>query len=272
MEALQRLAHRWQMVWNRKGAATVEFVSILPLALLISLALWQLVIFGVAIMDTHSAIRDAVKIASTTGDVDLAEEEGKASFGKATGYKLKSLKVKIENHQVKVRAKTDIPFLFMNTSAYTYSGGSEAPLLNNVSASGMMSLANGSVLPGGKLASPVDVPPGCGIIGCYSGHTGQDFPGPIGTEVKAAEAGIVKQVTNLGDSSYGTYIVIDHGGGMETLYAHMYRDQPIVQAGERVERGQPIGAIGNNGNSSGPHLHFEVKIGGRPVDPMAFLR
>ncbi|OYD06316.1 M23 family metallopeptidase [Paludifilum halophilum] len=107
---------------------------------------------------------------------------------------------------------------------------------------------------------------------CYSGHTGQDFPDPVGTPVYAAEDGTVTTVRNLGDRSYGTYIVINHGNGMQTLYAHMYPDQPLVRPGDRVQKGQPIGAVGNHGNSSGPHLHFEVKVGGRPVDPLPLLK
>ncbi|SDW87945.1 Murein DD-endopeptidase MepM and murein hydrolase activator NlpD, contain LysM domain [Marininema mesophilum] len=270
------------MLRQREGAATVEFVTILPLTLILSFVIWQFAIFGLAIMDTHSAIRDAVKVASLTGDAELAEKEGTSSFGKSEGYKLKKLKVKIKNGEVTAKANTDIPILFMDTKAYTYSSDSDAPLLNSAASFGGDvgvgvgkraggAFLGGSVLPGGRLATPIPAPPGCGMS-CYSGHTGQDFPAPIGTPIKAAEDGKVVKVINLGDRSYGTYVVIDHGNGVQTLYAHMYSDQPVVKVGDEVKKGQKIGESGNNGNSRGPHLHFEVKIGGRPVDPVAFLK
>lgn len=76
---MKTMIKRW-LQWStlhRKGAASVEFVTILPLALLLALAMWQLALVGAAIMDTHSAVRDAVKIASMTGDSEFAEKEGK---------------------------------------------------------------------------------------------------------------------------------------------------------------------------------------------------
>ncbi|EGK09953.1 M23/M37 family peptidase [Desmospora sp. 8437] len=272
---MKTMAKRW-LRWSalhRKGAASVEFVTILPLALLLAMAVWQLALVGAAIMDTHSAVRDAVKIASMTGDSKFAEKEGKKSFGDSSAYDLKSLKVKIKGEDVTASAETKIPVLFMKNTPFSYTSSSEAPVLapppdDQFAAFGGL---GGGPLPtgGGSLANPVAVAPGCGIT-CYSGHTGQDFPGAVGTPIVAAEAGTVT-VRHLGNRSYGTYIIIDHGGGMQTLYAHMFPHQPLVKTGDRVKRGQPIGAIGNNGNSSGPHLHFEVKIGGRPVDPIPFL-
>jgi murein DD-endopeptidase MepM/ murein hydrolase activator NlpD len=264
MTAIIRYGKRWSRKY-RKGAASVEFVTILPLSILLFFVLWQLVLLGAAVMDTHAAVRDAVKIASTTGDEELAETEGMASFGEAKSYILDTLTVVIENGEAKVEAETSIPILFMTTSPFTYSTSAEAPVLN------VLPNVNGEVLAGGRLLSPVNLPPGCDI-NCYSGHTGQDFPGPEGTPVVAAEAGRVSKVQHLGNRSYGSYIVIDHGGGLQTLYAHMYEYQVQVRTGDIVERGQVIGAVGNNGNSSGPHLHFEVLIGGRPVDPIPFLR
>ncbi|MFC4075255.1 transglycosylase SLT domain-containing protein [Salinithrix halophila] len=131
---------------------------------------------------------------------------------------------------------------------------------------------------GGGLSHPVNVAPGCGI-GCYEGHTGQDFPGAVGTPVMAAAGGVVSSVQTpmnnprLGpNKSYGTLIKIDHGGGLETYYAHMYPNQIQVSVGQRVLPGQKIGEIGNFGNSTGPHLHFEVREKGQIKDPMKVLR
>lgn len=122
------------------------------------------------------------------------------------------------------------------------------------------------------------VAPGCGIH-CYAGHTGQDFPAPLGTPIYAAGDGVIQKVetpmTNprLGpQKSYGTYIQIDHGNGMSTLYAHMRPGDIQVMAGEKVKKGQQIGLIGSYGNSSGPHLHFEVRKNNKPQDPMKYLK
>lgn len=117
---------------------------------------------------------------------------------------------------------------------------------------------------------------GCSIS-CYSGHTGQDFPAADGTNLASATAGTVVRSEALRDGgggyrSYGNLIVIRPAGqsGMEIFYAHLSaRD---VQAGQTVTAGQHIGRTGNTGNSQGPHLHFEVRVGGSPRDPMPILR
>src|SRR3546814_11611694 len=83
-------------------------------------------------------------------------------------------------------------------------------------------------------------------------HTGQDFAAPMGTPVRAAAAGRV----SIEQSSWaGQLVRIDHGGGLETLYAHMSRVD--VASGATLEAGTPIGAVGSEGNSTGPHLHLE---------------
>jgi murein DD-endopeptidase MepM/ murein hydrolase activator NlpD len=97
-------------------------------------------------------------------------------------------------------------------------------------------------------------------------HTGQDFPASIGTTVRAVTAGTVR----IEHPSWaGNLVRIDHGNGLETLYAHLSRID--VADGSRVTAGQQIGAVGTEGNSTGPHLHFEVRLGGDAVNPMPFL-
>ncbi|MED7825664.1 M23 family metallopeptidase [Streptomyces chiangmaiensis] len=109
-----------------------------------------------------------------------------------------------------------------------------------------------------------------------STHSGQDFAVPSGTGVLAACGGtVVKAGPNgAGDGpAYGNAIVIRHPNGMHTQYAHLARID--VRVGETVARGQHIGLSGNTGNSSGPHLHFEIRTTpnyGSAVDPLAYLR
>ncbi|TCO51028.1 murein DD-endopeptidase MepM/ murein hydrolase activator NlpD [Kribbella antiqua] len=97
-------------------------------------------------------------------------------------------------------------------------------------------------------------------------HTGQDFPAAIGTPVRAATAGTV----SIEHPAWaGNLVRIDHGDGLETLYAHL--NEIDVSDGASVSAGQRIGTVGDKGNTTGPHLHFEVRLGGDPVNPMPFL-
>ncbi|MCL2194551.1 MAG: peptidoglycan DD-metalloendopeptidase family protein [Oscillospiraceae bacterium] len=103
-------------------------------------------------------------------------------------------------------------------------------------------------------------------------HQGIDIAGPgiNGTGVVAARAGTVVE-TQFSNSGWGHMILIDHGGGMQTRYAHLIAGSIAVSRGQRVEMGQPIGRVGSTGNSTGPHLHFEVIIGGRAQNPLNFV-
>ncbi len=102
------------------------------------------------------------------------------------------------------------------------------------------------------------------IFGSRRLHSGVDIAGPTGQPIVAAAAG---QVVSAGwRGGYGLAVVIDHGGGLATLYAH--QSQVVVGAGQVVEAGQQIGHIGSTGQSTGPHLHFEVREDGVPRDPM----
>jgi len=99
-------------------------------------------------------------------------------------------------------------------------------------------------------------------------HTGQDLAAPEGTPILAAASGTVVS-TGVG-GAYGNLTKIDVGGGVETWYAH--QSVIDVRPGQRVEAGQVIGRVGSTGNSTGPHLHFEVREHGAPVDPRTFLK
>jgi len=99
-------------------------------------------------------------------------------------------------------------------------------------------------------------------------HAGTDFAGPIGTPIYATADGVV---TEAGWSSgYGRLIKIQHEFGIETRYAHLNAIR--VEVGQRVSRGDRIGDMGNSGRSTGPHLHYEVRVGGEPVNPMIYIR
>lgn len=107
-------------------------------------------------------------------------------------------------------------------------------------------------------------------------HTGTDIAGRnaagdlcYGYPVVAANSGTVIAVRNLGSKSYGRYIIIDHGGGCKTLYAHL--SKAGVKEGDTVTRGQEIGKAGSTGNSTGPHLHFELWLKNTRVNPMDHL-
>ena len=95
-------------------------------------------------------------------------------------------------------------------------------------------------------------------------HLGVDIPAKYGSNIYAANNG--KVLKALYNSSYGYYILIDHGGNKATLYAHC--SKLLVKAGDKVERGQVIAKIGSTGNSSGYHLHFEVRINGSTTNPL----
>ena len=105
------------------------------------------------------------------------------------------------------------------------------------------------------------------ILGVRKLHTGIDINGSTGTPISASADGTVILSQTYG--GYGRAVVIDHGGGMATLYAH--QSSIAVSVGEVVTRGEVIGYVGCTGSCTGPHLHFEVRLSGVPVDPMQYL-
>jgi murein DD-endopeptidase MepM/ murein hydrolase activator NlpD len=98
-------------------------------------------------------------------------------------------------------------------------------------------------------------------------HYGVDIPGRLGSPVLASAPGVVRFAGAAG--SYGEMVEIDHDGALATRYAHLSRI--LVRPGARVEQGQLVALMGSTGRSTGSHLHFEVRVGGRAVDPLAYL-
>lgn len=99
-------------------------------------------------------------------------------------------------------------------------------------------------------------------------HSGIDLTGPLGTPIYAATGGTVTMRRERG--GYGLYILLTRDSQLSTLYGHL--DWPLVQPGDVVAAGQAIALMGSTGNSTGPHLHFEVRIAGVPVDPLPLLQ
>ncbi len=126
----------------------------------------------------------------------------------------------------------------------------------------------------GKLAWPVTGPVTSGfgmrvhpVLGYARMHSGVDIAAPSGTPVGSAAAGIVAFAGWSG--GYGNLVVVDHGDGLATAYAHLSRT--AVRTGQSVSQGQEIGNVGCTGLCTGPHLHFEVRVNGQPVDPMQYF-
>lgn len=99
-------------------------------------------------------------------------------------------------------------------------------------------------------------------------HEGLDFMAEQGTPIYAAAGGIVISAEQTPD--YGKIVKIDHGSGLETRYAHALK--LLVKAGERVRKGQVIAEVGSTGRSTGPHLHYEIRLAGNPLDPRKYLK
>ena len=140
----------------------------------------------------------------------------------------------------------------------------------------VMAASGVSTLPAG----PMSAPSAAGLVWPLSGtltsgfgyrwgrmHEGIDIAVPEGTPVRSAKSGTVILASYYG--GYGNYICVDHGGGLSTCYAHL--SGYASSTGQRVSQGQIIGYSGNTGSSTGPHLHFEVRINGAAQDPMAYL-
>ncbi|CAN5529286.1 hypothetical protein BH10PSE5_BH10PSE5_34540 [soil metagenome] len=100
-------------------------------------------------------------------------------------------------------------------------------------------------------------------------HEGVDIAGPTGTKVLAVSDGIVKRA---GESpSYGRYVEVEHGVGLTSFYAHLGKIERGVKRGAYVEAGESVGRMGSSGTSTGPHVHFEIRQDGKPLNPLVFM-
>jgi len=135
--------------------------------------------------------------------------------------------------------------------------------------------ASGPALGDGTFIRPVPGPITSGygyrtdpVTGARAFHSGLDFGAPCGTPIKAAGTGVILSA-GFNGGGYGNMTLINHGDGLSTLYGH--QSSIIVSAGQSVTQGQVIGYVGSTGKSTGCHLHFEVRVGGNPVDPTGYL-
>ena len=142
--------------------------------------------------------------------------------------------------------------------------------VNQVIARGTQTIDDYFASTGGRFIWPADGGYFYGSLGSYGGHTGMDIACPLGTTVRASKAGTVTTALNYGwNYGYGKTVVINHGYGQITRYAHM--SNVIVTVGQYVKQGQVIGYSGSTGNSTGPHLHFEIRIDGAIKAPENYI-
>jgi len=131
-------------------------------------------------------------------------------------------------------------------------------------------LATPSIMPTrGRISSPFASERFDPILHIFRPHEGIDVAAPPGTPIVATAAGVVARVDWEPDG-YGHFLTIEHGYGVMTRYAHC--SQILVTPGQRVTRGQVIALVGSTGESTGPHVHYEVLLNGKPVDPMGFIQ
>lgn len=162
----------------------------------------------------------------------------------------------------------DLNNTFGNPPSYLkYYDVNNLPKRNNYVPPNMVRLNGKMMWPvDGKVSSP---------FGKWRGrhmHQGIDIPMPNGTPIRAANTGVVTRTGNnstMGFRGYGNFVLIDHGSGVHTFYAHC--SSVAVREGQRVMQGQIIGAVGSTGRSTANHLHFEVRVNDVKVDPMPYL-
>lgn len=163
----------------------------------------------------------------------------------------KELQVQIDEYNIQVSSiEQEIKLLALNSISEDYIGGVMAwPVPGHTN---LTSLYGMRVHP---------------ITGAYKLHTGIDISAPLNTSFVAAANGIVSKATF--NTAYGNMVIIDHGGGVQTLYAH--GNEILVQLGQTVSVGTEVLKVGSTGYSTGPHAHFEIRINGQTVNPLDYL-
>lgn len=209
-----------------------------------------------ALEEDKSALEDSIKdIESAKAELDEEVAECNALIKKLASQTSEYLEAIDENEAELAKVESEIQAAYASASTGTGSIGG--------------STGNGAY--SGTLGYPTSYRSiSAGYPNYSSGryHGGVDFPCPTGTPVYASASGTVIVAKNL-NYSYGHYLIIDHGNGLSTLYAH--NSTLLVSVGQTVSKGQQIAKSGSTGNSTGPHCHFEVRVNGTRVNPMSYL-
>ena len=196
----------------------------------------------------NSLTEEEKNIANEIGDIMQENEQMEASIQKMIREAQEAARIKREAAAAAAAAANKNPNTGnTNTSGSNQSSGYIRPVSGRISSSY------------GYRIHPV--------TGLPNLHGGVDFAASYGTGIKATRAGEI--IVKTYNSSYGNYVIIDHGNGIASLYAHMSGFN--VSIGQEVSQGSIIGFVGSTGSSTGPHLHFEIRVNGTRVDPMNYL-
>ncbi|MBR7060618.1 MAG: peptidoglycan DD-metalloendopeptidase family protein [Eubacterium sp.] len=205
--------------------------------------------------EDKKALTDRIStIAASKKELDNEVAECNALIKKLSSQSAEYQEAIEENESALAKVEAEIQAAYARASRTGSSGGS-----------------TGSGTHSGALRYPTDYHSiSAGYPNYSSGryHGGVDFPCPSGSSVYAAASGTVIAAYNL-NYSYGHYLIVDHGNGLSTLYAH--NTTLLVGVGDHVNKGQVIARSGSTGNSTGPHCHFEVRVNGTRVNPMNYL-
>lgn len=158
------------------------------------------------------------------------------------------------------------PNVAIRCFVYKPEGANDFSCLDENDRSGTVEITNGMVTPVAGVMTSAFGPRRHPILGKVLMHQGVDWAAPVGTPIRAAFAGKISYAGDKG--TFGNFVQIEHGGGRATGYAHMNGLAAGVKVGVAVKAGDMIGYIGTTGRSTGPHLHFEMYMAGKPVDPL----
>lgn len=224
-----------------------------------------------AIIDEMIALKNSVEAAKAAVEAKKAEQESARAI--ATDKEAELSAKLAEKEQLTKELEADIENY---KKVYEKARQEEESLKASLSPE-LSKTTDGTKYTGGKFCWPapsytrISSPYGYRIHPIYKTkkfHTGVDLAAPGGTNILAAADGVVKM--SGWNGGYGNCVVVDHGGGLSTLYGHASR--LLVTKGQSVKRGEVIAKVGTTGNSTGNHLHFEVLVNGKTTDPMAYIR
>lgn len=162
----------------------------------------------------------------------------------------------------------DLRSYFNNTSTSSTTSVVSSGTTTNNTGTVTSSTASGFIKPSAGSVTCYYGPRIHPVTGAYSTHTGVDFGASYGSPIVAAKSGVVTTATY--NTAYGNMVIIDHGDGTSTLYAHA--SSFATSVGQTVSQGQTIAYVGSTGYSTGPHLHFEIRINGQHVDPLPYVQ